>query len=135
MIGLESFYRWNCHTGVSLHGGSEEKGIVDKKKWGIVADSGCDYMPGELDDADIMMDTVPFAILIGGEDYPDTEDLDTLAVCDAIEQNEDTGKTACPAPGAYRQGRCPWARSLPWQSRGRTRRSRSPGRRGAPRRR
>ena len=74
---------------------------MEKKKWGIIADSSCDYMPHALDDTDIVMDSVPFVISIGGRDYLDLEDLDTLAVCDAIESNADTGTTACPSPEAW----------------------------------
>lgn len=67
-------------------------------QWKIVADSSCDLMQADISGEELSFSTVPFVISIDGREYEDNEDLDTLAMVDAMEQCASAGSTACPSP-------------------------------------
>ena len=67
-------------------------------KWKIVSDSSCDLKQADIAGEHCGFATVPFIIQIGGREYEDNEELDTLTMVTAMEQCEQAGATACPSP-------------------------------------
>lgn len=70
-------------------------------KWSIVADSSCDLVKSDIDCEALNFSTVPFTIRIGGTEYEDHEQLDTLALLDTMDSCPQIGSTACPSPHAW----------------------------------
>lgn len=67
-------------------------------KWNIVADSSCDLKTADVASPETGFVTVPFILNIGGVDFIDDENLNTLQMIEAMENAPEIGKSACPSP-------------------------------------
>lgn len=67
--------------------------------WNIVTDSACDLPPAPQNGVGFA--SVPFVIRIGDRDYVDDENMDALAMLEAMEQSKEASHTSCPSPGAW----------------------------------
>lgn len=67
-------------------------------KWNIVADSSCDLKSKDIACEHTGFSTIPFILNIGGVDFVDDENLDTLKMIEAMEEASEAGRSACPSP-------------------------------------
>lgn len=70
-------------------------------KWNIVTDSSCDMFSESIQDGEIQVSSVPFAISIGNREFIDDEELDTEAMVQAMEQCKELSHSSCPSPHSW----------------------------------
>ncbi len=71
-------------------------------KYMIVTDSSCDLTSLETGSEDILFDSVPFVMSIGGRDFVDDPGIDVPEMVDAMEAAE-SSHSACPSPDAWQK--------------------------------
>lgn len=70
--------------------------------WRIVADSSCDLRSYQPAEQDVSFTTVPLKIVLGQKEFVDDEQLDALAMMDALDASADSSSSACPSPEEWR---------------------------------
>ncbi|MEG0546075.1 MAG: DegV family protein [Oscillospiraceae bacterium] len=70
-------------------------------KWKIAVDSGCELRKLNGLALDTGFTNVPLKIIIGDEDFTDTEDLNTAMLLQKISEYKGASSTACPSPDAW----------------------------------
>lgn len=70
-------------------------------KYTIIADSSCDLKSDYIKSDKVNFATVPLSITMNGEDWFDTEELDTRKLVDAMKINKSKPQTACPSVEAF----------------------------------
>ncbi len=71
--------------------------------WTIATDSSCDHLFRDIKNETIIVRTIPFHIRVGGREYTDDENLDTISLVEAMENCPTAGQTSCPSPGAWQE--------------------------------
>ena len=65
----------------------------------LVSDSSCDLISGELNSPYARLTVAPMCLHVGGQDYPDTPELDIPALLGMLAHHRSS--SACPSPAAY----------------------------------
>ena len=65
----------------------------------LVSDSSCDLISGELNFPYARLTVAPVCLHVGGQDYPDTPELDIPALLGMLAHHRSS--SACPSPAAY----------------------------------
>jgi DegV family protein with EDD domain len=78
---------------------TEKGSAVD---WNIVLDSSCN-LRGSLDDDGIGRQIAPLKIIVGGQEFVDTPDLDVPEMMDAMKKYRGASSSACPSVGEFKE--------------------------------
>lgn len=65
----------------------------------LVSDSSCDLFSGELNSPCAQLTVVPMCLHVGGQDYPDTPELNIPELLEKLTQH--ASSSACPSPAAF----------------------------------